>query len=110
MLIYELVQQASHPYFQPPLTGLIRKLTLCIASPFSFVYHCSGYFFTLKCVLFSDDDLLTSGVQQVFVKNPMLCRLPWYSDVGTVYPRIADKGNDIRADKLILSDANLEGA
>ena len=61
-------------------------------------------------MLFSDDDLLTSGVQQVFVKNPLLCRLRWYSNVGTVCPRIADKGDDIRAGKLILSDANLEGA
>ena len=52
MLIYELLQRESHPYFQPALTGLIRKLTLCIASPFSFVCHCSGYFFTLNMCAF----------------------------------------------------------
>ena len=52
MLIYELLQRESHPYFQPPLTGLIRKLALYIASPFSFVYHYSGYFLTLNVCAF----------------------------------------------------------
>ena len=61
------------------------------------------------CVLFSDDDLLTSGVQQVFVKNPLLCRLHWFSNFGTEYPRIVDKMADIRAGKLDLNKANLEG-
>ena len=39
-----------------------------------------------QCVLFLDDDLLICGVKQIYVKNPQLSQLRWYSDVTTAPP------------------------